>query len=114
MDQPVDLAGLAKAHLRLLRMDVDVNELGGDLDLQEQRGMSSLRHRVPVRGRDGVGQHAVLHGPTVDEHVLGVPPRQRVRGSAGETPRPGTGRPQVEGQQPGGELPAVELGDPSP
>ena len=63
-------AGVAKAHLRLGRVDVHVHLLGRDL--QEQRGhrVAIARQQVAIGGAQRALEQPVLNRATIDEQVL--------------------------------------------
>ena len=66
----VDRAGVAEAHLDLLRMHVDVDAARVDREPQRVRRLAVVMQHVAIRLAQRVRQHAVAHEAAVDEHVL--------------------------------------------
>ncbi len=80
-DKAAHEAGIAKAHLGLGGMNVDVDEAGIAADEQCHGGMAPGRQHVDVGGAHGAQQQLVLHGSAVDVEVertgiAAVPRRQ--------------------------------------
>ena len=83
----VHLARIAKAHLDLGRMDVDVDALRRDLDEQQVGRLAAAVQDVVVGGAHGVRDQLVAHVAAVDVHVLQVGAGARRLGRAGAAAR---------------------------
>ena len=79
----VHLARIAKAHLDLGRMDVDVDALGRDGDEEQVRRLAAAVQDVVVGGAHRVRDQLVAHVAAVDVDVLQVGARARRLGRAG-------------------------------
>ena len=73
-DQAAHQTAIAKAHLGLGGMDVDVDLPRVAGDEQDRDGMAALREIVEIGGAQGAGDQLVAGGAGVDEEIL----RQRV------------------------------------
>ena len=62
--------GRTEAHLRLGRMDVDVDLLGRELQEQGGHRLAVARQQIAVSGAQRTLEQAVLHRPAVDEQML--------------------------------------------
>jgi len=75
-------ASVAKAHLDLGRVHIDVHQLGRDLQEERIGRLPAAVKLVFVRGADGVRHQAVAHEAAVDEQVLLVGAAARGLGAA--------------------------------
>jgi hypothetical protein len=77
------VAGFEKANFGLGRMDVDVDELDGNVD-DDPGGACELSGGRPERPVDGGGEHAVADRPTVDDEkgLSGRSALEKVSGNA--------------------------------
>ncbi len=83
LDELVDGAGFAEAHLALLRVHVDVDVPRLEREPQRVRRLAVVMQHVAVRFAQRVRQHAIADEAAVDEHVLAGHLR-RVGGLHGE------------------------------
>ena len=68
--RPRTAPGLAKAHLGLGRVDVDVDRLGRELEEQHRDRLAVVEQEIAVGGAQGALEQAVLDRPAVDVEVL--------------------------------------------
>ena len=73
----VNLARIAKAHLRLGRVHVDVDAFRRDIDEQQVGRLAATVQHVFVGRADGVADELVAHMAAVDVHVLLIGARAR-------------------------------------
>ena len=59
--------GIAKPDLCLGRMHVDINLMGWQLDMGDQAGEASFRHKIAVGSADNAEQPPILHRAMIDE-----------------------------------------------
>ena len=85
-DELVDRAGIAKAHLGLLRMHVDVDASRVERQPQRIGRLAVVMQDVAIRFAQRVRQHAVAHEAAVDEDVLRVGPSRGVRRAGRRSP----------------------------
>ena len=69
-DHAAHHAGIAKAHLGLGGMDIDVDILGRDVEEQRQHGMAVARQHVLIGGAHRAVEQLVAYRPAVDEQIL--------------------------------------------
>ena len=88
----VHRAPVAKAHLDLGRVDVDIDQGSGDLNEEHIAGLAVAVQHVFIRAADAVGNQFVAHEAAVDVDVLHIGPAARSfrqTGAAVEAQRPG-------------------------
>ncbi len=68
--QATHACGIAEAHLRLGRMDVDIDLGGREFDKQRRHRMPVARKEICIGGADHARQQPVLHWTAVDEQIL--------------------------------------------
>ena len=81
-DKLVDAARIAETHLGLGRVHVDVYLRRVDLEEQHVGRVAVVMQHILVRLADRMGGELVAHGAAIDENVLGVPARARLRRQA--------------------------------
>lgn len=69
-DERPDSAGLAKANLRLGRMNVDVHEVRVERDEQREQRVAAARYEIAVGTFDRADQQLVADRPAVHEQEL--------------------------------------------
>jgi hypothetical protein len=110
-DEAAHQAGIAKAHFRLGRMDVDVKFTRRHAQEQHQQGMAAAGHDVAIGAADGAGGELVAHRPGVDEDMLQPGGRPRHGGQADEAGQPDALAPGLQGEAVVGEVAPHHLGD---
>ena len=66
----VDLPHVAKTHLELLRMRVDVHPLGVEVEVDEIGGLPTVVEHVAITLPHGTREHAIAHSATIDVREL--------------------------------------------
>ncbi len=69
-DQPAHQCSVAEAHLGLGRVDVDVDQLGRQLEKQRHHGMAVAGEKILIGAAHRALQQAVAHRPAIDEEEL--------------------------------------------
>src|SRR5450432_3440917 len=69
-DKAAHQAAIAKAHLRLGGMDVDVDVAGVAFNEECDDGVAVAREIVEIGGAQGAGEQFVAHGAAVDVEIL--------------------------------------------
>ena len=104
-------AAVAKAHLGLHRMDVDVNVFGAHVDEQQRRRMASARDQRLVGLFDCANQHPVAHRAAVDEGEDHSAGGEGFLAGCGQALRAKAGTGEVEREHLRGDLRAEELAE---
>jgi len=104
-------AAVAKAHLGLHRMDVDVNVFGAHVDEQQRRRMAPARDQRLVSLFDCANQHPVANGAAVDEGEDHSAGREGFLAGGGQALRAKAATGEVEGEHLRGDLRTEELAE---
>ena len=78
-NEVVHIAGVAKSHLVLGRMDVDVDFGGRALEEQHEHRVATVKQHVTIRLANRVAGEPIAHGPAVDVEALARRASIRVR-----------------------------------
>ena len=68
----VDRAPVAKAHLVLGGVHVNIDQRGIEFKKEHERRVTAMVKDIPVRLLDGVGNQAVANHAAIDEKILQV------------------------------------------
>src|SRR3546814_4160901 len=80
-DHAPDEPRIAEPHLGLGRVDVDVDEIGGNIQKQRGDGMPVAREHILIGGAECADEQPVLHRTPVDrseEHTSELPSLMRI------------------------------------
>ena len=111
-DQATHDPGVAKPHLGLGRMDVDVDHVGRRLEEQRHHRVAVARQEVLVSAAHRAVQQLVAHRTAVDEKILVLRRRPVERRQARETREPEALAIGVDGQAVVGEVAAHHGAEP--
>jgi hypothetical protein len=113
-DETIEPGWIAEPHLHLRRMDIDVDEVGGDLEAEEDDRLPACEEDAAVAFLDGMEDRTVAERAARHEQVLELRPCHVVLGATDEP----LDRDQVVGgfdlDEPGREGGTEKVADPRP